>query len=218
MTSPDSSPTLDDVRRALALADFDVEAAWEHMVPRPRVMRRPVSLEGQARLAGVLLLLYPRDGVLTFVLTRRTDTVAHHKGQVSLPGGAQEGGETPVQTALRETCEELLICGLESEIEVIGQLATLYLSVSDFQVCPVVGYLPYRPPFKPDPNEVAEILEMSLPRLLDDRIKRKERWTVDSFEMDVPFYHIAGHAVWGATAIILSEFEGRLRAALGLPR
>jgi 8-oxo-dGTP pyrophosphatase MutT (NUDIX family) len=214
MTNPIPNPTLDDVRRALALADFDVEAAWQRMVPRPRAMRRPSGLKGEARRAGVLLLLYPLNGVLTFPLTRRTETVATHKGQISLPGGAQEEGETPVQTAFRETCEELSI-GPTDQIDVLGALAPLYVSASDFEIHPIVGYLPCRPDFHPDPVEVAEVLEMSLPMLLDDVIKVRERWTIHGLELDVPFYRVAGQAVWGATAILLGELEGRLRAVMG---
>lgn len=209
------NPTLDDVRRALALSDFDVEAAWLRMAPRLRQNRRPENLNGAARPAGVLLLLYPVDSVLTFYLTRRTETVESHKGQISLPGGALENGESPAQGALRETCEELGICDLESQIQIVGQLTSLYLEVSDFQIYPVVGYVPSRPANHPAPDEVAEVLEMTLAMLLDDGLKRSERWTLRGMEVDVPFYNLHGHTLWGATAIMLSEFEGRLRAALG---
>lgn len=209
-----NNPSLADVRRALALTDFAVEAAWMRMVPRPRVMRRPKKLNGEPRFAGVMLLLYPCDSGLSFFLTRRTNTVAHHKGQISLPGGAQEPGETLVQAALRETCEELSIC-VADQIQVIGRLTPLYVSVSDFEIHPIVGYLPDRPETEPYPVEVAEVLEMSLAKLLDDSIKSREDWNIQGFDLDVPFYRLDGHAVWGATAIILSEFEVRLRAVLG---
>jgi hypothetical protein len=88
--------------------------------------------------------------------------------------------------------------------------------VSDFEIYPYVGFTARRPDFNPQPEEVAEVLELPLRSLLDDTLKRTERWNVRGLEMDVPFYRVAGHAVWGATAIILSELEGRLRAVLGL--
>ena len=188
--------TLDDVHQALTLSDFDVMAAWMRMVPSYRLMQRPHNLKGRAKLAGVLILLYPLDGVLTFVLTRRTETVATHKGQVSLPGGAQEPGETLYQTAIRETCEELLISLHKDEIELLGALSPLYVSVSDFEIHP---------------------LELSLPMLLDDSTKTKEHWNIQGLAADIPFYRVAGHAVWGATAVMLSEFEGRLRAVINSP-
>src|SRR5512139_2626836 len=94
---------LEQVRAALALADFDAVAAQRQMTPQPRVLRRNDNLSGQPRQASVLLLLFPTDAGLTFVLTRRTEFPGDvHSGQISFPGGSREPGETPVQTALRE--------------------------------------------------------------------------------------------------------------------
>jgi len=206
-------PTLDDVRRALALPGFDHVAAWLRMAPRRRPLERPDDQAGQARLAGVLILLYPRQGALTFALTRRTEIVATHKGQISLPGGAQEPGETLAQAALRETCEEIGVCLDESCL--VGALTHMYLSVSDFDIYPFVSIVPERPDFRPDPAEVAGMLEFPLPLLVDDSIKETEHWNLRGMELDVPFYRLDGQVVWGATAAILSEFEVRLRTALG---
>ncbi len=215
MTAATIHLTLDDVRRALALPGFDHESAWRRMAPRPRAFRRSSTLPGEARFAGVLLLLYPLGGTLTFVLTRRTDSVANHKGQISLPGGALEPGDaSPGDTALRETCEELTVC--LDDIDLLGGLTPLYVIVSDFIVHPFVGYLPRRPLFHPNPVEVAEVIEMPLAGLLDDGLKVEERWTISGMPFDVPFYRLGEHVIWGATAILLSEMEGRLRAALGL--
>jgi 8-oxo-dGTP pyrophosphatase MutT (NUDIX family) len=216
MSSP-SQPDLKDVRRALALPNFDVASARARMIPRQRDMRRPPHLEGQAKLAAVLILLYPTEQGLAFPLTRRTELVASHKGQISLPGGAQEPGEDSlVKVAMREVCEEIGVC--RQDIEVIGQLGPLYVPASDFEIHPFVGCLPSRPRFRPDPVEVAEILEMPLPLLLDDSIKALEHWSYPDFDMDVPFYRLQGQVIWGATAIILSEFEERLRQAMSQPK
>ncbi|HLV45153.1 MAG TPA: CoA pyrophosphatase [Aggregatilineales bacterium] len=208
-----NAPTLEHVRQALALTQFDHESAWQRMAPRPPTFRRMPGRPGQARAAGVLLLLYPHEGELAFVLTRRTDTVASHKGQVSLPGGAVEpGDEGPVDAALRETCEELAVC--RDDIAVLGALTPLYVIVSDFEIYPTVGYIDARPEFRPQPSEVAAVIEVPLAALLDSQVKVEERWTFGDVERDVPFYRLDGQVVWGATAIILSEFEQRLRAAL----
>jgi 8-oxo-dGTP pyrophosphatase MutT (NUDIX family) len=213
MTSP-LRPDLQDVCRALALPDFDAATARARMIPRQRDMRRPPHLEGQPKLAAVLILLYPTEEGLTFPLTRRTEWVASHKGQISLPGGAQEPGEhSLIEVAIRETCEEIGAC--RGEFEIIGRLDALYVPASDFEIHPFVGYQPSRPQFRADPVEVAEILEMPLPLLLDDSIKSLEHWSYPDFDMDVPFYRLHGQIVWGATAIILSELEGRLRQAMG---
>lgn len=207
-------PSLDDVRRALALTPFDAMRAWLRMAPRLRPMERPADQPGSSRLAGVLVLLYPRGSDWCFILTRRTEAVATHKGQISLPGGAQEGDEPIQQTALRETCEEVGVC--PGDINLLGALTPLYVIVSDFTVYPFVGNLSEPPRLRPDPVEVAQVLEMSLTSLLDDSVKMMERWTIRGVEVDVPFYQVDGLAVWGATAIILSELEGRLRVVLGL--
>jgi 8-oxo-dGTP pyrophosphatase MutT (NUDIX family) len=210
---PAAHPTLADVQHALALPDFDVLVAWKRMFPSLRPVEHSLETNEQARPAGVLLLLYPSDGVLTFALTRRTEYVATHKGQISLPGGAQEQNELPRQTALRETCEEVHVC--LDDTCLIGTLTPLYVSASEFIIHPFVGYAPFRPTFEPDPIEVAEVLEVPLSLFLDEGIKTIERWNRYGLEMDVPFYRIHGQTVWGATAIILSEFEGRLRGVIG---
>jgi 8-oxo-dGTP pyrophosphatase MutT (NUDIX family) len=204
--------TLDQVREALNLNNFDVMSAWKQMAPQSRRMVPPTGQKNKVRPASVLILLYPLNGELTFVLTRRADTLPHHTGQISLPGGAREPGETDNQTALRETAEELQI-NVEA-VELIGHLAPLYVAASNYHIHPVVGYLPQQPHFKPDPVEVAEVLEMSLPMLLDETIKEIETWTLHGLKVDVPFYRVHQQIVWGATAIMLSEFEGRLRAVL----
>jgi len=202
--------TLDDVQRAIALQPFDVLGAWQAMAPIDRPLQKPPEATRTTRPAGVLLLLYPSAQGLTFALTRRTDAVATHKGQVSLPGGSLEPGESPEIAALREACEELGIC---DPITVIGTLTPLFVHVSDFEIHPFVGYMSHRPSFTPQPGEVAEVLEMTLDQLTDDAIKASELWTLQGTSMNVPFYRLGESIVWGATAIILSEFEGRLKTA-----
>lgn len=204
-------PDLDVVQQAILLPDFDVLNAWQRMAPIHRRMERMPQKSGTARLAAVLILLYPHQGRLHFALTRRTDTVATHKGQISLPGGAIEAGESPAEAALREACEEIGVC---SGVTIIGELTPLYVIVSDFEIHPLVGYAAERPVFRPDPIEVATVLEMSLDDLLNDSIKATERWTLQEMELDVSFYRVGGHNVWGATAILLSEFEARLRVVM----
>jgi 8-oxo-dGTP pyrophosphatase MutT (NUDIX family) len=166
-------------------------------------------------MGGVLLLLYPSTkgaGELSFVLTKRTDTLANHRGQVSFPGGANEPGESLQETALREAHEELRVD--PSALTVIGHLSSIYIFPSDYLVHPAVAHTPSRPEFQADPREVAQVLEMPLSMLLDDTTKATERWTVQGVELDVPFYRMDGHSVWGATAIMLSEFEQRLKQVI----
>lgn len=180
------------------------------MAPIPRPFRR-VGTPGQPRLAAVLILLYPVDEMLYFALMRRAEYPGVHSGQISLPGGKHESAETFEQTALRETCEEFGVC---DGIRILGALTPLYVPPSDFEIHPVVGYAPTLPRWKADPVEVAEIIQVSLHTLFDDQLKGIEDMPRAEMTLRVPFYHLEQHKVWGATAIILSEFEIRLRTAL----
>ena len=173
----------------------------------------PLPPEIHPKEAGVLILLYPHLDHLHFFLTKRTDTVETHKGQISLPGGSQEEGESLEQTAVRETCEEL---GLEpTEIQVLGEpLSTVYIPVSGFRVTPFVAFTPVRPRVNASAHEVVEIIEMSLDTLLDEQNIVEEDWEIRGYKMHVPFFAINGHKVWGATGMMLGEFREMLRRAV----
>lgn len=206
--------TLADVEAALHLPQFDVESAWRRMLMRPHVRPLKPPPGKPERHAGVLALLYPVSGALYTVLMRRTDHPGVHAGQVSFPGGAWEPGDASyTATALREACEEMGVCG--REVRVLGQLTRLYIPPSGFTVWPVVACVPKRPAFRPSPDEVAAVLEMPLAHLLDDNARCETPMTLGGITMQVPYYDVQGHVVWGATALILSEFEARLRAVLG---
>jgi len=189
-------------------------AQWEMAPPYRRA--RPAPPEGgpaPARPAAVLILLYPNGADLAFPLTLRTFHVAYHKGQVSLPGGACEPGESPVEAALRETEEELGPLG--GPVEILGSLTPLFVPPSGFMVHPVVGYLPRRPTFRPAPIEVAEVLEAPLSWLLDPRYQDEEEREVEGVRWRIPVFRLGSHGIWGATAMILAEFRAVVREALG---
>jgi len=205
--------TLDEVRAALALSTFDGPGAQRRMAPQPRAPYRPLGRTGAPRQASVLVLLYPGPDGLAFPLVQRAQhPLDVHSGQISLPGGSREAGETPLETALREACEEVGVCGA---VTVLGALTPLYIPPSDFEVQPFVGWLPAHPVWHPDPAEVVEVVECALDWLLDDARKVEEDWTVGGLPLHVPWYGVEGRRVWGATAIILGELESRLRALHG---
>ncbi len=136
----------------------------------------------------------------------------YHKGQVSLPGGAQEPGETLETTALREVAEELGIAA--SCIEVLdGPLTPVYIPISGFRVTPFVGFAPIRPALTAAPDEVIEIIEAPLEAIVDDGSIHEEEWDIRGESRSVPFFAIHGHKVWGATAMMLSEFAEMLKQA-----
>lgn len=204
--------TRSEIKQALALPKFDSQAAQRQMAPISRPLRRAPERSGRVRVGCVLALLYCHQGVLHLTLTRRRDDLNTHPGQISFPGGRQEEGETPWAAALRETEEEVGV--LAADIERLGQLSTLYIPPSDFEVHPFVGwYRPEkRPSFRPQPSEVAEILEVPLTHLLTPGTRQSEEWRLRGAPVEVPFFSINSYKVWGATAMILSEFLARLAA------
>ncbi len=200
-----------DVRQALALTEFDSQAARRLMAPVPRGWQKRAT---PPRAAAVMILLYPaRDARLTTVLTRRNPLLRGHSGQVSFPGGRFDcEDESLVATARRETCEEIGVCN--QELEMLGQLPPLYIPASHFDVSAVVAGLEAGLEFRPNPAEVVEVFGFALDDLLRTRFKCSERRQIRGVDVHVPYYQVQGHKVWGATAILLGELEERLRRVL----
>lgn len=174
---------------------------------------RPALREGGSlRDAAVLVLLYPRDGSLRFPLTLRSQDTRTHKGQVSLPGGSREEGESLSETALRETREEIGVG--HSGIELIGELTPLDIPHSGFHVHPFVAASPAAPRFVLERSEVVELIEAPLAELLAEDAARLEERPFGSGIDLVPYYLLGGHKVWGATAMILSELRELFLASL----
>ncbi len=161
--------------------------------------------------AAVLILLFPDDESWRFFLTERTHGVEHHQGQISLPGGAREKDESLEEAAIRETQEEM---GISETPEIIGQLSKLHIPVSGFEVSPFVGWLLARPEVEPNNVEVARVHEVTLADFLATECHKWEKRTFRSIEIDVPYFELDGVKVWGATAMILSEFRQVLQEAL----
>ena len=203
MTNNSALPlTIEHIRVAMRgpLPGFEAQLT---MAPQPRPFSPPLGI--QARRTGVLLLLYPIHGVLHLVLTVRTPGLNHHSNQIALPGGAWEEGDASLQeTALREAQEEIGIA--TDDLELLGPLTPLYVPPSNYMVHPFVAYTPQRPAFRPDPKEVAELLEVPLHVFFDPATRREEDWTWRGAPLHVPFYAVGEYKVWGATAIILAEF------------
>lgn len=201
---------LDNVRRALA-SPRDGWAAQQRMSPRPRPGTRfPPFPESSVKQAGVLVLLYNNYDGLHFFLTRRTETVGTHKGQISLPGGAREEGESLEETAKRETVEEL---GLDpTNVEILGApLTPLFIPASDFWVTPFVAFYHRIPELRIAQEEVLELISVPLAMLLDESFVFEEVREILGISVLVPYFEIQSHKVWGATAMILSELATMLR-------
>jgi len=207
----DEASLLDRIARGLREPLPGIPAQLS-MAVDPRPGHKPYyEVEETCRKAGVLVLLYRRDGRLYVLLTLRTDRVLHHRGQVSFPGGEQHPGESIEATALRETEEEI---GLDlSAVRILGRLTPLYVPPSNYCVYPTVAFFPSDPEFHPQPDEVAEVIEVPLADLADPASVRRESWDLGGRRADVPYFAAAGHRIWGATAMILSEFVALLGAS-----
>jgi len=166
--------------------------------------RRELSVPGR-RLAAVLIPLYQHNDDYGVIFTQRSDTVYHHRGQISFPGGGHETQDASLQhTALRESAEEI---GLQpSHVQVLGQLDDLLTTGSNYLVRPFVGTIPYPYPFILDRRETASIIEVPLPWLRQhnpptQEYRHHEGRLVQSF-----FFDYNGHVIWGATAKIVKQF------------
>jgi len=166
--------------------------------------RRVLTARGQRR-AAVLIPLFHREGEPCLLLTRRTEAVEHHKGQISFPGGAVEAGDPDLlATALRETREEV---GIRPEdVVILGTLDDVETAVSGFIITPFVGRIPYPYPFQPNAREIHEILTVPLHFFLDEGNLRTAYRYVEGRAVPLYFYHYQSNVIWGATARIIKAF------------
>lgn len=194
------------LRRALAAPLPGLDAQLR-MSPSPRVGWDPRQLPPSLRDAAALVLLYPRHRAWHVPLTVRGAGLRRHTGQVALPGGSVDAGESFESAALRETSEEIGVP--PAAVRVLGRLTPLHIPVSGFLLHPIVGMVDERPSFLPAEWEVARILEVPVDALERSRVKHERQIRQrngEAVEVDVPFFDIDGEKVWGATAMVLAEF------------
>ena len=159
--------------------------------------------------AGVMLLFYPKNGEYCILLNRRSEKVQHHKGEISFPGGARDPKDaTMLDTALRETEEEMGI--LPGDIEILGELSDV-ATYSRFVINTYVGVIPYPYEFKVSTAEIAEVLEVPIPLLMDLANLREEVRMVGGKLVKAYSYAYNGNLIYGATARILTQFLDLLR-------
>lgn len=160
-----------------------------------------------AKKAAVMLLLFQKNEEWYTTLMQRPESPYAHSKQVSFPGGGVEDIDNSLKAAaLRETEEEFGIP--REDIRVIGRLSQLYIPVSNYLVHPFVGYLAKIPSYIPDPNEVDEIIEVKVDDLLNPNLRKITQIKTSSGLnlKNVPYFDVNNKVVWGATAMMLSEF------------
>ena len=163
---------------------------------------------GELRAAAVLVPLFVRYDEPWVLLTRRTEHLEKHAGEISFPGGGAEEQDVDFwQTALRETEEEMGI--LASDMKRIGRLDDCF-SVHGYRVNVCVGSFQHPYPYRVDRNEIAEVIELPLKRLRDPRIYHQEDWQHKGRMYPVDFYQLEGHTIWGMTAAIVKQLLQRI--------
>ena len=164
--------------------------------------------DAASTIAAVLIPLLSHPQGLTVLFTQRTPHLRSHSGQVSFPGGRAEPGDASAEfTALRETEEEI---GLSpSVVEVLARLPD-YRTRTGYRVTPVVGLLTPPVAFTPDPNEVAEIFEVPLAFLLDERNRQRRTREFQGQQVGYYVFEYGEKVIWGATAGMLVNLHKML--------
>ena len=169
-----------------------------------------IKHEKKPRHSAVMILLYEKNTELYSSFFKRPEYEGHHGGQIAFPGGKCERHDKNIEeTALRETEEEFGVP--RQSITVLGALSKLYIPVSNLDVTPFVGFIATTPIFKPNPSEVEYIIEIPVRQLIDDSFKTILKKQRHSMEIETPMYVFDHNEIWGATAMITSEFEEIIR-------
>ncbi|MBM3771867.1 MAG: CoA pyrophosphatase [Acidimicrobiia bacterium] len=197
----------DDARRLLEtklLEPLPGPRAQQHLAPiPPRDWPAGFTFDRLRHAAG-LLLVFPLNDLAHVVLTQRANTLDRHGGQISLPGGVVESGETFAQAALREAREEIALAA--AGVRTLGALTPVDIQVSGFRLHPIVGISDTRPLLRPADGEVARVIEIPVGELLDpgaftwQTLHRGER------TFQVPTLVARDARIWGATAMVIAEF------------
>jgi 8-oxo-dGTP pyrophosphatase MutT (NUDIX family) len=186
------------------------EVQWQ-MASSDRFVRDFPRIPGNdARIAAILILLYPDNGSIHTVFMQRPDYDGVHGGQISFPGGKKEPEDKDeVQTALREAHEETGIN--PSQVQIIGTLTPLFIPVSKMVVTPVLGWANTKPEFNYDPEEVLFLIDADMKRLIDPSIVKIKPFDVRGESINIKYFDYENNTIWGATAMMLHELLVILR-------
>ncbi len=186
------------------------------MFPTDRISKPDDSISTkEVKEAAVLIHLFPIGGKVYFILTVRNRNMKVHAGQVSFPGGRKEKKDIDLrETAIREAEEEV---GLHRDsIEMLGGLSKVFIPPTLYEVSPFVSFGEKKPLLKKEDREVSEILFVSIEELLNKENVKERVVHKDNESIIIPYFELSGNMVWGATAIILSEFREILIPIYGI--
>lgn len=175
------------------------------VIPINTITEKAFIQPGNAKQASVSIILFSEKNELFFFLTKRTTDVEHHKGQISLPGGAIDKGEAAMNASLRESNEEI---GIDiSTLNFLGKLTDLYTPVSYFNIHPFVWFTNEKPKITLNHREVDTIYKIGITELIDEKNISKKNVEKSGITFQVPAFNFNKCVSWGATAMILSEFR-----------
>ncbi len=164
--------------------------------------KKKITMAG-LKQSAVLVPIFNREGQYHLLFTKRTEHLKYHKGQISFPGGTQEKGETLLDTALRESAEEI---GLASgDVEVLGELDDVITWASNYIISPFVVTIPWPYEFKVNRREIEELIEVPVATLQEKGCMRQETEVNGTEVVNNYFYHCQDRIIWGATARILHQ-------------
>jgi 8-oxo-dGTP pyrophosphatase MutT (NUDIX family) len=191
-----------------------VTGSFADRVREALAKRTPQAPSTEGVAAAVLIMLFEKDGEPWVVFTKRSDSVRHHKGEISFPGGVRDPEDASLaDTAVREAVEEL---GIDpADVEILGELDDLPTFVSGFVISPFVALVPEKEVYDHSPDEIAEVIRVPLAHLAE--IQREATWERDGYEFTTQVFDVDGNVIWGATGRILSNFLSWVGPALGLP-
>jgi len=181
-------------------------SAWR-MSPELSYGRHSGPAPATARAAAVMLLLFQRAGRWHVPITKRPAALARHGGQISLPGGRIEPGETSAAAAQRELIEEL---GVGQSVMQLGQLPQRYVYASDYVVTPHVAWVESPPKWAPDAREVERVVELPLEVLFSQSCLGQMTIHRGPLSFHAPYFEYGSDRIWGATAVILAELGDSL--------
>jgi len=189
--------------------------AHSKMLPPGRRLKTNDDELSSVKMSSVLLLLFPEGEQLYICLTKRPQTMKHHPGQISFPGGKVEKDDTSAEmTALREAREEV---GIDHDkIEILGKLSDLYVEVSQFSIQPFLAWADQRPDFLVDFGEVEKLILFPVSDFVANEIISEIELETVTGSLQVKYYPYDGEFIWGATAMILSELIEILKRQLSV--